>query len=254
MPVTREVLVSRASVASKDGGAVGVPSVGERPLAHRGRALLDEAALGSDGVNGLEMATAERGDLAEFLATLTPEQWEVASLCEGWRVRDVVAHVMSFDDVTVFGMLRRAVHARFADVNQVGVDELASIETAELLDRLRARLRPQGLARTFRGRLALLDATIHHQDIRRPLGKPRAIPAERMRCVLHDAVLSPELPGWRLARGVSLRPTDLEWSHGSGPEVIGPAEAVLMTITGRASAVTELTGAGATVVAARLAR
>jgi uncharacterized protein (TIGR03083 family) len=41
------------------------------------------------------MATAERGDLAEFLATLTPEQWEAASLCEGWRVRDVVAHVMS---------------------------------------------------------------------------------------------------------------------------------------------------------------
>jgi uncharacterized protein (TIGR03083 family) len=200
------------------------------------------------------MATAERADLAAFLATLTPEQWEAASLCEGWRVRDVVAHVMSFDDVTLLGMLRRAVHARFVDINQVGVDELASLDTGQLLDRLRARLRPQGLARTFRGRLALLDATIHHQDIRRPLGKPRDIPDDRLRRVLHDAVLSPELPGWRLARGVCLRPTDLEWSHGSGPEVIGPAEAVLMTITGRASAMTELNGAGVSVVAARLAR
>jgi len=200
------------------------------------------------------MATEERGDLAAFLATLTPEQWEAASLCEGWRVRDVVAHVLSFDDVTLVGMLRRAVHARFVDVNQVGVEELASLDTAELLDRLRARLRPQGLARTFRGRLALLDATIHHQDIRRPLGKRREIPAERLRCVLHDAVLSPELPGWRLSRGVCLRPTDIDWSHGSGPEVIGPAEAVLMAVTGRASAISELNGAGVTVLAARLAR
>ena len=215
---------------------------------------MDRTRTGSDGVNGLEMATAERVDLAEFLATLTPEEWEAASLCEGWRVRDVVAHVMSFDDVTLFGMLRRAVHARFVDVNQVGVDELASLDTTELLDRLMARLRPQGLAKAFGGRLALLDATIHHQDIRRPLGRLRDIPADRLRCVLHDAVLSPELPGRRLARGVCLRPTDLDWSHGSGPEVIGPAEAVLMTITGRASVITELSGAGVTVVAARLAR
>jgi len=45
------------------------------------------------------MATAERTDLADFLVTLTPEQWEAPSLCEDWRVRDVVAHVMSFDGV-----------------------------------------------------------------------------------------------------------------------------------------------------------
>ncbi|WP_415154580.1 maleylpyruvate isomerase family mycothiol-dependent enzyme [Propionicimonas sp.] len=89
------------------------------------------------------MATAERSDLADLLATLTPEQWEAASLCEGWRVRDVVAHVLSFDDVTLLGTLRRAVRARFVDVNQVGVDELASLSTGQLRDRLRDRLRPR---------------------------------------------------------------------------------------------------------------
>ena len=57
------------------------------------------------GVNGLEMTTAERTDLADFLADLEPEQWLVRSLCEGWRVRDVVAHVMSFDDIGLLGML-----------------------------------------------------------------------------------------------------------------------------------------------------
>ena len=204
-------------------------------------------------MNGLEVATAERTDLADFLATLTPEQWEMPSLCEGWRVRDVVAHVMSFDGVSPLGMFRRAIRGRIVHINQVGVDELASLSTEQLLDKLRAQLRPQGLATTFGGRLALLDVTIHHQDIRRPLGMPRQIPAERLRWVLGASVRSPELPGWRLARGLRLAPTDLDWSHGSGPQITGPAEAVLMAIAGRGRAIRELTGPGQPVLAGRLA-
>ena len=205
-------------------------------------------------MNALEMATAERTDLADLLATLTLDQWNAPSLCARWRVRDVVAHVMSFDGVTLLGMLRRAIRGRMVNINQVGVDELASLSPEQLLDRLRARLRPQGLATTFGGRLALLDVTIHHQDIRRPLGLSRTIPVERLRCVLSDSLRSPELPGWHLARGVRLAPTDLDWSHGSGPDVTGPAEAVLMAVAGRRSALEELTGPGQPVLAGRLSR
>ncbi len=200
------------------------------------------------------MATAERTELADLLATLTLEQWEAPSLCERWRVRDVVAHVMSFDGVTLLGMLHRAIRGRIVHINQVGVDEPASLSTEQLLERLRAHLRPQGLATTFGGRLALLDVTIHHQDIRRPLGMPRQIPAERLRCVLDDSLRSPELPGWHLARGVRLTPTDLDWNHGSGAEITGPAEAVLMAVAGRRSAVGELAGPGQPVLVSRLAR
>jgi uncharacterized protein (TIGR03083 family) len=200
------------------------------------------------------MTTAERTNLADFLSTLTVDQWEAPSLCERWRVRDVVAHVMSFDGVNLAGMLRRAIRGRIVHINQVGVDELASLSTEQLLDRLRAHLRPQGLATTFGGRLALLDVTIHHQDIRRPLGIPRQIPAERLRCVLADSVRSPELPGWHLSRGVRLAPTDLDWTHGTGPEITGPAEAMLMAVAGRQSAVEELAGPGQSILAGRLAR
>lgn len=200
------------------------------------------------------MATAERTDLADLLDTLTPAQWAAPSLCEGWRVRDVVAHVMSFDSVTFAGMVRRAIRGRMRHINQVGVDELASLTTEQLLQRLRAHLRPQGLATTLGGRLALLDVTIHHQDIRRPLGMPRQIPAPRLRRVLADSVRSPELPAWRLARGLRLAPTDLDWTHGSGPDVTGPAEAVLMAITGRRIAVPELAGRGRSILLSRLAR
>lgn len=200
------------------------------------------------------MATAERTELADLLATLTPEQWVAQSLCERWRVRDVVAHVMSFDGVGLLGMARRVIRGRVFEANQVWVDELASLSTEQLLDRLRTRLRPQGLATMFGGRLALLDVTIHHQDIRRPLGLPRRIPAERLRCVLGYSLRTPELPAWRLARGLRLTPTDLDWSHGRGPELTGPAEAVLMAITGRRSAIGELAGPGQQVLARRLAR
>ena len=199
------------------------------------------------------MATAERTELADLLATLRPEQWEAPSLCEGWRVRDVVAHVMSFD-VSPLEMFRRALRGRILHVNQAGVDELAQLSTDDLLDKLRAHLRPQRLAALFGGRLALLDVTIHHQDIRRPLRLPREIPAERLRLVLDSSLRSLELPTWRITRGVHLITSDLDWSHGSGPEVSGPAEAMLMAITGRPCAVGELTGPGQPVVAARLAR
>lgn len=204
-------------------------------------------------MRALEMATAERADLAEFLATLTPGQWEAGSLCAGWRVRDVVAHVMSFD-VALADVLRRAVRARFADINQVGVSELASLSTGQLLDRLRDRLRPQKLATMLGGRLALLDVTIHHQDIRRPLGKPRQIPSDRLRVVLADAVRSPELPAWHLSRGVRLAPNDLDWCRGRGPEVTGSAEALLMAVSGRASVLGELGGPGLPVLSGRVSR
>lgn len=200
------------------------------------------------------MATAERTDLASLLETLTPEQWEAQSLCDQWRVRDVVAHVMSFDGVSLAKMARRALRGRIVHINQVGVDELASLSTDQLVDRLQAHLQPQGLAASFSGRLALLDVTIHHQDIRRPLGLRREIPADRLRQVLDGVVCSPELPGRRIARGVHLITTDLDWSHGSGPEVRGPGEAVLMAIAGRSSAVGELAGPGQPLVAARIAR
>ena len=35
----------------------------------------------------------QRADLADFLDTLTAQQWATASLCPGWTVRDVAVHV-----------------------------------------------------------------------------------------------------------------------------------------------------------------
>jgi hypothetical protein len=89
---------------------------------------------------------------------------------------------------------------------------------------------------------------VHHQDIRRALGRLRTIPEDRLRAALDEAVREEKTR----CRGVTIRATDLLFEQGSGPVLEGPAEALLMTISGRGSALTELTGMGFEVMAGRL--
>lgn len=200
----------------------------------------------------MDMARAERSDLAAFLATLSPEQWAAQSLCARWTVKDVVAHIVSYDELDTFGLIRRFAKGYVVRANQVGVDELRPLSPRQLLDVLNDHLRPRGLTAGFGGMIGLVDGTIHHQDIRRALGRPRIVPADRLLRVLQTVPPNPRLGAWRRIRGLRLRATDIEWTHGSGPEVAGTGEALLMAITGRRGVVGELTGPGRPTLAARL--
>jgi uncharacterized protein (TIGR03083 family) len=93
---------------------------------------------------------------------------------------------------------------------------------------------------------------IHHQDIRRPLGAPRDIPAERLRAVLEFARSAPPIAAKKRIRGLRLVATDVDWSTGAGPVVEGPGEPLLMAVAGRRGAVDELTGPGQPVLAERI--
>ncbi|WP_083888185.1 maleylpyruvate isomerase N-terminal domain-containing protein [Nocardia asiatica] len=88
-------------------------------------------------MNDMDLAEAERKDLAAFLAGLTPQQWQMPTLCERWRVKDVVAHMISYDDLDAGGLSRRFVKGRLLWAVQVGVDEFAS-HTDQLLELLTA--------------------------------------------------------------------------------------------------------------------
>lgn len=200
----------------------------------------------------MAMARAERADLATFLATLTPQQWDAPSLCAGWSVKDVVAHVVSYEELGVVGLLKRFVKGRIVHANQVGVDEFAALSPQQLLDFLNEHLNPSGLTAGFGGMIALVDGTVHHQDIRRALGRPRTIPPERLNRVLQLVPGNPRLGAGRRIRGLQLRATDIDWAHGDGPEVVGSGEALLMAMTGRKAAIDDLTGAGVATLAGRL--
>lgn len=200
------------------------------------------------------LARAERADLAAFLAALTPEQWLAPTLCPAWRVRDVVAHVISYDDLDMRSLLTVAAQARFrlSRINATALARYGSHSPQQLLALLTDHRQPRGVPAVLGGRVGLVETLIHHQDIRRALAQPRLIPAQRLLPALRIALIAPDIAGpWRI-RGIRLVATDLRFSAGVGPEARGAAEALLMAIAGRRDAVSELSGPGQRKLARRI--
>lgn len=201
------------------------------------------------------LAEAERRDLADFLETLDPDQWQAQSLCTQWTAHQVVAHLISYEELSRFGLVARFVKGRVRvhGVNAVGVREYADRTPEELVALVRAHAVPKGLTAGFGGAIALTDGLIHHQDIRRPLGIPREVPPERLVAALSMVPRSPTLPGRRNVRGLRLVATDIDWASGDGPDVTGAGEALLMAVAGRPDALPDLEGSGLDTLAGRLA-
>ena len=202
----------------------------------------------------MPQARAEREELRELLGGLTPEQWRAPSLCTGWSVRDVVAHVLSYDQLDPRQLVERFARGRLSvdRINAIGLAESTELGPAELLRLLDDHLTPTGLTAGLGGAIGLTDGMIHQQDIRRPLGLPRTIPAQRLVPALRTALFSPVLLGLLRVRDVRLVATDVDWTFGRGAELRGPGEALLMTVAGRRTAVGELSGPGQERVARRL--
>jgi uncharacterized protein (TIGR03083 family) len=198
------------------------------------------------GPDLMALAEEERAELLALLRELTPTQWEAQSLCTQWRVRDVATHLVSYDDLsktqTVTTFLRGGL--RPAKVNEVALARYRDLDTDQIIDLVARHQRPHGLPTGFKGGIALTDGTIHHQDIRRALGMPRVIPEQRLIPVLDFSLGAPTLPSKRNSRGLRLVATDLDWSSGQGPEVVGPGESLLMAVAGRSQALGELSGEG----------
>jgi len=100
----------------------------------------------------------------------------------------------------------------------------------------------------------LTDLQVHGQDMRRPLGLPHGLDLDRLRVSL-DFLTGGRAIGFtprRRLAGLRLETTDLSWSWGTGDMLAGPAEALMMAITGRRVAVSDLDGPGVGVLAGRL--
>ncbi len=201
-----------------------------------------------------DLATAERRDLADYLDTLTEEEWEQPSLCPGWAVRDVVGHLPSYDELGWPAVLALFVRSRFslARCNQIGVEDSRRLSTEQLVARLRTHAVPRGITTMFGSAIALTDGLIHHQDIRRALGHPRTVPEERLVAALKFAPRARALPAPANVRDLRLIATDVDWTHGTGPEVNGPGEAFLVALAGRQQALADLSGPGLATLAARV--
>lgn len=197
-----------------------------------------------------ELVTDERIDLVAFLRTLSDEDWEAPSLCTGWRVRDVVGHLL-YDAVPASAYLRSAARLRSADrINEYWVRKAKNFDPSTLVEML-GRSTGRGLFVRLAPRIALADALVHHQDIRRPLGRERTIPPSRLLSVLEHP--DPFAHPGRRARGLRLVATDVRWSKGNGPTVRGTGEAIALAVAGRGAVLDELDGDGVAVLRERIA-
>lgn len=199
----------------------------------------------------------QRARTADVLDALTPTQWDHPSLCEGWSVRHVAAHLtlqqQSLRDVTAFvahhpRMLRSV--TLNASIHASAVIQAGLLTPAETTARIRSGIGSRRHNSFVTPLETLTDILVHSQDISLPLGLhlemhpgPSALAATRRWDTRRTwlATVNRRLPldGYRLVA------TDTDWVRGDGPEVAGPVGALLLLVTGRVAALDQLTGTGA---------
>jgi uncharacterized protein (TIGR03083 family) len=174
--------------------------------------------------------------LADLLDGLPDSGWDTPSLCEGWRVREVVAHLTMPVRYSAeqFQAALRACEGDFTCLSNRVASRDAGLPTTTLVDNARDdmlhRWTPPGGGQMG----ALTHVVIHGLDITVPLGVPRRSPDETLGAVLEDLTRGGTYGhfGFDLA-GLSLRATDFDWSFGTGAPITGAAEDLALLVCGR---------------------
>jgi uncharacterized protein (TIGR03083 family) len=201
---------------------------------------------------------AQRLSLTDLLEQLSDEEWQRPSLCAGWTVREVAAH-LTLQQIGLGTAIVMFVTTPRLNLDRLTHDAACRRATKLSTERMIAEIRGMvGSQRTNLGvtyRETLIDIVVHGQDIAIPLGRRHDVPPE-VAAVAADRVWSmrwpPPLPATRKLAGFRLTATDTSWSIGDGPEVRAPMVALLLVSAGRLVALPELSGEGAPDLTARL--
>ncbi|WP_211221816.1 maleylpyruvate isomerase family mycothiol-dependent enzyme [Granulicoccus phenolivorans] len=196
-------------------------------------------------VSALRLATAD------LLETLTEAELATPSLCAGWRVRDVAAHV-SLQGLGLRDFLTLAVKYYRGGGTNTLIRRSAQLKAAQVpLPQILAELR--ALAATRRPNFglsameALTDILAHSQDIALPLGRTLAVEPRVAAWAATGSWLFRRrdrfgVVGAPPLTGVTLTATDVDWSMGDGPVVRGPMLALFMVVVGRTATLAQLDG------------
>ncbi|UZJ32867.1 maleylpyruvate isomerase family mycothiol-dependent enzyme [Streptomyces endophytica] len=179
---------------------------------------------------------AERRELADLLDGLPEARWDAPTLCAGWRVREVAAHMsMGFRyplPKVVAELLRSG-----GNVNKMA-DRLARKDAAAAAPRQLAGFLREHAHHPWTPPVGGLAAALGHDvvhglDITVALGIDRRVPEDRLRVLLdHVTLRSARFFGADL-RGLALRADDLDWSFGTGTPLTGSAQDLLLVAFGR---------------------
>jgi uncharacterized protein (TIGR03083 family) len=197
---------------------------------------------------------AARARLADDIEGLTPDQWRTPSLCAGWSVGAMAAHLLASAEQTPGHFMGGMVTSGFSfnRMMQRDIDARAALTGTQIAERLRKRTtttnKPPAPTVAMLG-----EVVVHGEDLRRPLGLAAPVDADAANACL-DMYTKASFPvgGKKRIAGLRLVSTDTGWTYGAGPEVSGPAMSLLLAMTGRPAGMDQLSGAGASQLGARL--
>lgn len=197
---------------------------------------------------------AERAALIDDLAELDPDSWTTPSLCDRWTVHEVLGHMTSTAKMTPpkFFVEMAKSGFRFHNMNAAAAARETAVPPSQSLAAFRSLLsatdHPPGPVDAMVG-----EAVVHSEDIRRPLRIRREYPLETVLRAADFYKGSNAIIGAKnRVAGLTLHATDADWTTGSGPEVRGPAMALVMAMTGRSAALADLTGDGVDTLRSRM--
>ena len=189
---------------------------------------------------------AERKSLAADLDGISEDAWNTTSLCTQWTVRDVVAHMTATGRMSSASFFPKLIASGFslARLQRKDIERERGSSVAQTLTGFKSIVdskgRPPGPPETMLG-----EIIVHSEDIRRPLGIKHEYPADAATRVAEFYRRSNLIIGGkRRVTGLTLDATDTEWRAGDGPVVSGPIVSLVLAITGRPAAFTDLQGDG----------
>jgi uncharacterized protein (TIGR03083 family) len=190
----------------------------------------------------------QRRALVQLLEDLSEEEWRKASLCDGWTVRQVAAHLALQNttwsamprvmlDVIRHGGINGAIHAMAC--------RHAELPVGAIINEIRDRIGVWRPLPTVTFRETAIDYLVHGQDIAVPLGRTLPMPPGLAAIAADRVWVSPRMFHARkkLAR-YRVVADDAPWAAGQGDEISGPIGALLLLLTGRPAALAQLSGAG----------
>ena len=203
-------------------------------------------------------SAVERRAVADLVEGLDEAQLATPSLCAGWDVRTVAAHLASAVAPGTGPFLRALVRGGFRPhrVNDVAAREWARRPVPELVAHLREHADSRYSPPVTGPRAPLTDVLVHAGDLRLPLGLPHDPAPDGVGAAL-DFVTGGRPVGFvrrgTLAR-LALDAEDLGRRWGTGERVTGRGIDLLVAACGRAAVLDRLTGPGVAQLAGRLRR
>ncbi|MFC5289056.1 maleylpyruvate isomerase family mycothiol-dependent enzyme [Actinokineospora guangxiensis] len=181
--------------------------------------------------------------------------WAHASLCDGWTVLDVLAH-MTLSTRTGWRELLPAIVRARGDFDRMEAEQARAraraFTPAELIAQLRETASSPRRSPGSGALDPLVDGLVHAQDMARPLGLAVAMPTDAATAALGHVLGSRFYGARKRFRGVRLVAQDAEFAAGEGAELRGPVAELLMVATGRPAGLAALSGAGLGRVAAAM--